>query len=167
MSSGNRECQQHDKLYLKMNGSGFQTQYARILFLHGVLALAVMAGQGLAEVRATDHAQNGSVAEIQGPVLADDPHQRPDQSQARIPTPSGWWNTPLNWETGAGRSYLIPGVELLSYLFLLNQYDRHFTEPKDVYRTTGNTFWQHSTDSKWVLDNDQFSVNQFLHPYSG
>jgi hypothetical protein len=52
-------------------------------------------------------------------------------------------------------------------LFLLNQYDRRFTEPKDVYRTTGTTIREHLTDSKWVFDNDQFSVNQFLHPYGG
>jgi hypothetical protein len=50
---------------------------------------------------------------------------------------------------------------------LLNQYDRHFVEPKAVYQTTGDTFWQHVTDPHWVIDNDQFSVNQFLHPYGG
>jgi hypothetical protein len=65
------------------------------------------------------------------------------------------------------RSYLIPALEIPAYLFLLNLYDRHFTEPKDDYRTTGNTIRTHLTDSKWVLDNDQFSINQFLHPYSG
>ena len=63
-----------------------------------------------------------------------------------------------------GRSYLIPAAEILAYLFLLNQFDRHFTEPMSDYRTTGSTIRQHLTDSKWVLDNDQFSVNQFLHP---
>ena len=68
-------------------------------------------------------------------------------------------STVLNWETGAGRSYLIPAGELLAYLFLLNQYDRHFSDPKSAYRTDGDTIWQHLTDSKWVLDNDQFSVN--------
>lgn len=73
----------------------------------------------------------------------------------------------LDWESGRNRSYLIPAAEILTYLFLLNQYDRHFTEPKEVYRTTGTTIRQHLTDSKWVFDNDQFSVNQFLHPYSG
>ncbi|MCS6306074.1 MAG: DUF3943 domain-containing protein [Nitrospira sp.] len=75
--------------------------------------------------------------------------------------------TVLNWETGAGRSYFIPAGEVLAYLFLLNQYDRHFSDPKSAYRTDGDTIWQHLTDSKWVFDNDQFSVNQFLHPYGG
>jgi len=73
----------------------------------------------------------------------------------------------MSWETRPGRSYVIPAGELLAYLFLLNQYDRHFVEPKDLYRVTGNTFRQHVTDGKWVIDDDQFSVNQFLHPYSG
>ncbi|MBK9113955.1 MAG: DUF3943 domain-containing protein [Nitrospira sp.] len=36
-----------------------------------------------------------------------------------------------------------------------------------MYRTTGTTIREHPTDSKWVFDNDQFSVNQFLHPYDG
>lgn len=76
-------------------------------------------------------------------------------------------STVLNWETGAGRSYIIPMGEILAYIFLLNRYDREFVDPKPVYRTDGNTIWQQLTDSKWVLDNDQFSVNQFLHPYGG
>src|SRR5919201_417540 len=58
-------------------------------------------------------------------------------------------------------------VAAVGFIFLLNLYDRNFTEPKDVYRTTGNTIWKHLTDSKWVIDNDQFSTNQFLHPYQG
>src|SRR5262245_33905119 len=73
----------------------------------------------------------------------------------------------LNWETGAGRSYLIPGFEVLAYLFLLNQFNRHYTEPTSTYETNGDTIWHNLTDSKWVIDDDQFSVNQFLHPYSG
>ncbi|HVG02617.1 MAG TPA: DUF3943 domain-containing protein, partial [Nitrospira sp.] len=73
----------------------------------------------------------------------------------------------LTWETRPGRSYLIPALEIPAYLFLLNLYDRHFTEPRELYRTNWNTFRTHLTDSKWVIDDDQFSVNQFLHPYSG
>lgn len=64
-------------------------------------------------------------------------------------------------------AYFLPSAEILAYLLLLNQYDRHFTEPKAVYQTTGDTFWQHTTDPHWVIDNDQYSVNQFLHPYGG
>ncbi len=73
----------------------------------------------------------------------------------------------LDWEDGRGRSYVIPAAEILAYIFLLNQYDRRFVEPREDYRTSGSTIWQHLTDSKWVIDNDQFKVNQFLHPYGG
>ena len=73
----------------------------------------------------------------------------------------------LVWEMRPGRSYLIPALEIPAYEFLLNLFDRHYTEPKDEYRTTGNTIHTHLTDSRWVLDRDQFSVNQFLHPYGG
>jgi hypothetical protein len=73
----------------------------------------------------------------------------------------------LNWETGAGKSYVIPAVELIGYLFLLNQFDRHFTDPQDIYRTGTKSFWKNLTDSKWVVDTDPFGTNQFLHPYGG
>jgi hypothetical protein len=73
----------------------------------------------------------------------------------------------LDWDSGRGRSYVIPAAEILTYIFLLNQYDRHFVEPREDYRTSGSTIRQHLTDSKWVIDNDQFKVNQFLHPYGG
>ena len=140
----------------------------RRLLLPGVLALALMmAGQGLAEVRAPGPAQQGPAPEIQEPTPADDVHHRSGQSPPFFQTPSEWWNTPLNWETGAGRSYFLPAVEIPAYLLLLNQFDRHFVEPKAVYQTTFDTFWQHVTDPHWVIDNDQFSVNQFLHPYGG
>jgi hypothetical protein len=127
----------------------------------------MMAGQGHAQVRAPDPAQEGTAPEIQGPVPAGEPRNRSGQSSPFFQTPSEWWNTPLNWETRTGRSYFLPAVEIPAYLLLLNQYDRHFVEPKAVYQTTFDTFWQHVTDPHWVIDNDQFSVNQFLHPYSG
>ncbi|MBU6482575.1 MAG: DUF3943 domain-containing protein [Nitrospirae bacterium] len=73
----------------------------------------------------------------------------------------------LNWETGAGRSYVIPAVELIGYLLLLNQYDRYFVEPENIYRTGTKSFQTNLTDSKWVVDSDPFGTNQFLHPYGG
>lgn len=74
------------------------------------------------------------------------------------PDPEEPKQTP-SWEMRPGRSYLIPALEIPAYEFLLNLFDRHYTEPKDEYRTTGNTIYTHLTDSRWVLDNDQFSVN--------
>lgn len=76
-------------------------------------------------------------------------------------------NQTLNWETRAGRSYVIPVGELIAYLVLLNQFDRHFVEPKDVYRSGTKSTWKNLTDSKWVIDTDPFATNQFLHPYGG
>ena len=73
----------------------------------------------------------------------------------------------LIWERRPDRSYVIPALEIPTYVFLLNQFDRNFTDPESEYRTSGHTIWNHLTDSKWVLDDDQFSVNQFLHPYGG
>ncbi|MEP6891579.1 MAG: hypothetical protein ABI955_12875, partial [Nitrospirota bacterium] len=67
------------------------------------------------------------------------PSPTPPQA-ARIgpPDPEGSEQSP-SWEMRPGRSYLIPAVEILAYGFLLNLFDRHYTEPKDEYRTTGNT----------------------------
>jgi hypothetical protein len=73
----------------------------------------------------------------------------------------------LHWEMRPGRSYLIPALEIPAYIVLLNVFNRHFTEPMSEYRTNGDTIHMHLTDSRWVLDRDQFSVNQFLHPYGG
>lgn len=60
----------------------------------------------------------------------------------------------------------MPALEIPFYIFLLNLFDRHFTEPTDEYRTNGDTILA-IDDSRWILDRDQFSVNQFLHPYEG
>ncbi|MCC6967092.1 MAG: DUF3943 domain-containing protein [Nitrospira sp.] len=98
-------------------------------------------GMGLSQDHPRPPPATNSERNLVGPVNHADRTETPSRNSDRSST--------LNWETREGRSYLIPAAEILAYLFLLNQFDRHFT------------------DSKWVLDNDQFSVNQFLHPYSG
>jgi len=45
----------------------------------------------------------------------------------------------LDWENGTGSSYVIPAAEILTYIFLLNQYDRRFVEPREEYRSSGST----------------------------
>ena len=138
---------------------GFPHQCLYIIFAILILALSHTPGESFAGAASGNGDQETGQREFIGPVIpGKETHERAATSDE---------GHSLNWETGAGRSYVIPAAEIIAYLFLLNQYDRHFTEPKDVYRTDGNTFWQHLTNSKWVLDNDQFSVNQFLHPYSG
>ncbi|TKS64575.1 MAG: hypothetical protein EWM73_00302 [Nitrospira sp.] len=123
-------------------------------FLWALLSLALVApGAGFAQEERTSTDELTSPAPPQaapiGPPAPEGPKQR------------------LNWETGAGRSYIIPAFEVTGYLLLLNQFDRHFVEPKDVYRTGTGSFWKNLTDSKWVIDEDPFGTNQFLHPYGG
>ncbi|MGA2333654.1 MAG: hypothetical protein ABSG75_18090 [Syntrophales bacterium] len=54
----------------------------------------------------------------------------------------------LPWETGAGKSYLVPALEIPGFILLLNGYDR-FAYPneveggKKVYDTNPSTFWDH------------------------
>lgn len=116
------------------------------------------------------HTVGKDPAVVQGPELPGTFHEQASQSRQGETASSSISEVPqfsFTWETRPGRSYLIPALEIPAHLFLLNQYARHYTEPTELYRTTGNTFRTHLTDSKWVIDDDQFSVNQFLHPYSG
>jgi hypothetical protein len=71
----------------------------------------------------------------------------------------------LDWETGEGKSYLYPALEIVGFDVLLNQFDRHLVD-KRVYASNFNTI-QHNLHSPWVFDRDPFSTNQFLHPYQG
>lgn len=73
--------------------------------------------------------------------------------------------TTLDWETGAGKSYVIPAAELAAFVFGLNQVDRHFLE-KETYASDGNTIWRNLQTAP-VLDQDAFNVNQLGHPYQG
>ncbi len=79
----------------------------------------------------------------------------------------------LSWETGAGKSYLIPALEIPAFLLLLNGYDRlaypNSVEPdgKKTYNTNLSTFWDHVVHGPWGVDTDAFNVNQFMHPYQG
>ena len=77
------------------------------------------------------------------------------------------------WGTGIGKSYLIPDLEIPAFLLLLNGYDRlaypDLVEPdgKKTYSTTPSTAWDHVVNAHWVIDRDQFAMNQFNHPYQG
>src|SRR5262249_29882482 len=70
-----------------------------------------------------------------------------------------------SWETGEGKSYLSPALDILGFQLLLNQFDRHFID-----ESTYGSNWEsikHNATHKWVVDNDPFAVNQFGHPYQG
>ncbi len=84
-----------------------------------------------------------------------------------VPTPS------MFWETGAGKSYLIPALEIPAFILLLNGYDRlaysDSIEPsgKKTYDANPSIFWDHVVHGPWGVDTDAFNVNQFMHPYQG
>ena len=81
--------------------------------------------------------------------------------------------TILSWETGAGKSYLIPALEIPAFLVLLNGYARlaypDSVEPdgKKTYDSNLSTFWDHVVHEQWGIDEDAFAVNQLGHPYQG
>lgn len=113
----------------------------------------------------------------QVPNLRRDKKLEPNPIDSTGPTPkdTNAGLTPenvLSWETGAGKSYLIPGVEVPGFLILLNVYDRiahsHQTEDdKRVYSSTFSSTWEHLSRQHWVFDKDPFNINQFAHPYQG
>lgn len=69
------------------------------------------------------------------------------------------------WGTADHRSYLVPAVEVPLYELLLNRAD-HFLEDQATYPSPIENF-KANLHRSWVVDNDKFSTNQFLHPYSG
>ncbi len=71
----------------------------------------------------------------------------------------------LHWGEGAGKSYLIPALDITGFFLLLNQYDRHFID-SETYGSDFSSFKENLT-GKWVYDSDPFSINQFMHPYAG
>ncbi len=78
----------------------------------------------------------------------------------------------LSWETGAGKSYLIPALEIPGFILLLNGYARlaypnEMSGGKKTYDTNLSTFWDHVVHGPWGVDQDAFAVNQFDHPYQG
>jgi hypothetical protein len=71
----------------------------------------------------------------------------------------------LDWETGEGKSYVIPALEIGGFLLGLNQFNRHFIDSKEYgsdFKSIGNNL-----TGPLVIDRDPFSVNQLGHPYQG
>lgn len=133
-----------------MRGSQYAGRFLWALLTSALVLAPVTPGAGFAQERtSTDALTSPPQPPPIGPPAPEEPKQR------------------LNWETGAGRSYIIPAFEVTGYLLLLNQFDRHFIEPNSEYRTGTKSFRMNLTDSKWVIDEDPFATNQFLHPYGG
>jgi Domain of unknown function (DUF3943) len=78
----------------------------------------------------------------------------------------------LSWETGSGKSYLIPALEIPVFILGVNAVARLTVNDKDengnpAYDTNLSTFWDHLVHGTWVIDNDDFRTNQLRHPYQG
>jgi hypothetical protein len=71
----------------------------------------------------------------------------------------------LDWETGEGKSYVIPALEVGGFIFGLNQFNRLVIDSKE-YGSDGHSIWKNLT-GPLVVDKDPFSVNQLGHPYQG
>ncbi len=71
----------------------------------------------------------------------------------------------LDWETGEGKSYAIPALEVGGFIFGLNQFNRHVIDSKE-YGSDGHSIWKNLT-GPLVVDKDPFGINQLGHPYQG
>jgi hypothetical protein len=78
----------------------------------------------------------------------------------------------LNWDTGAGKSYLIPAIEIPAFILALNGVAR-LINPNEreggklVYSSTPSTFGNNVAHERWGFDQDAFNTNQLNHPYQG
>jgi hypothetical protein len=63
------------------------------------------------------------------------------------------------------KSYFIPFLDIAAFDTLLNRFDYRFID-RATYTLSISSI-RRNARSPWVLDNDPFSINQFLHPYQG
>ncbi|MBI5843170.1 MAG: DUF3943 domain-containing protein [Deltaproteobacteria bacterium] len=73
---------------------------------------------------------------------------------------------------GGGKSYIIPALEIPGFILLLNGCARIISPDdeengKKVYDTSFSNFTEHVAEGPWGFDLDDFSTNQFMHPYQG
>jgi uncharacterized protein DUF3943 len=71
----------------------------------------------------------------------------------------------LDWDSGTGKSYVIPAAEIVGFIFALNAFNR-VTIDSDDYDTDGHSIWR-NLRTEPQFDTDPFSINQIGHPYQG
>ena len=98
---------------------------------------------------------------LTGALQADDSAHKdaPTAFNAAAPTPV------LDWGTGDARSFWVPAWEIPTFQLLLNRFD-HYALDASSYPAPWTNLHTNLHRS-WVIDNDRFSTNQFLHPYQG
>ncbi len=82
--------------------------------------------------------------------------------QAEPVTPAAEPVTPV---AEPDKSYLLPALEIITFDFLLNRYNRRFSGSTDYDVSAASI--RRNLRGPWVVDNDPFKVNQFAHPYQG
>jgi hypothetical protein len=63
------------------------------------------------------------------------------------------------------KNYFVPFFDIVAFDFLLNRYGHSFVD-RSTYDVDMASI-RRNLSSPWVLDNDPFSINQFMHPYQG
>jgi hypothetical protein len=63
------------------------------------------------------------------------------------------------------KSFTIPALEIVGFEFLLSNFNRATSGTSD-YDVSSSSI-RRNLRGPWVVDNDPFRVNQFLHPYQG
>jgi len=71
----------------------------------------------------------------------------------------------LDWDSGTGKSYVIPAAEVVGFIGALNAFNRLFVD-SDTYGTDGHSIWENLRIAP-QYDADPFSINQLGHPYQG
>jgi len=75
-------------------------------------------------------------------------------------------NRVLPGEPPKRKNYLIPAVEIAVFGAALNGADRIIYGPEE-FGSTPQSSWNSIRRGAWVVDQDDFSVNQIGHPYQG
>jgi hypothetical protein len=87
--------------------------------------------------------------------------QRALAQEAAAPSPA----TAPPVQTDSTKNYFVPLADIVTFDFLLNRYSERFVD-RSTYNVSLPSI-RRNLNSHWVLDNDPFSTNQFLHPYQG
>ena len=115
------------------------------------LSPGIVSGASAFSIRSSSASWPTGASPSPGPVGA------PERSQG-----TGW---------GANKSYLIPALEIPGFILALNRFARVFSDEKEdgksSYAVTPSTAWNHLVHGPWVIDNDNFGINQLGHPYQG
>ena len=64
------------------------------------------------------------------------------------------------------RDYALPALEIIGFDTILNRLNHRFIKGTTDYDISVGS-WRRNLKSSWVIDEDPFKTNQFLHPYQG